>query len=351
MKKSVLSIATAIALFGTSLSAMAADTSVDRSGFYLGAKTGWAEYNNCDANSDCDDDAWAGSAFAGYQFNNWLSYELGYNYLGNTHGQAHYNGSAQDTTETQNVEMSLKADWYLTNDFNLFAKAGGAFNRVESETAGVERSDYDTSLMLGAGMEYSITDNFRFRTEYQWFDNAGTSSVGEIDDIQYVSMGFLYKFSQSNQNAELQASIDQLEAQQAQSQADLEAAQARADAAEQALANAQPQTVYNSNSFETNSTEMSEAAKQQTVDTLESLKADPELNARIVGHTDATGSASYNEKLSKKRADAVAAYLEEQGIDASRITTQGMGESTPVATNETEEGRAQNRRVEVFLVK
>ncbi|OEF25877.1 OmpA family protein [Vibrio rumoiensis] len=132
-------------------------------------------------------------------------------------------------------------------------------------------------------------------------------------------------------------------------QADRDAALARAKAAELALAADKPQIVYDSNSFATNSATMSSTAKVQTKGILEALKADSTLKARIVGHTDSTGSAAYNVTLSKKRAEAVADYLEYQGIDASRITTQGLGESNPVAINTTEAGRSKNRRVEVFI--
>lgn len=66
----------------------------------------------------------------------------------------------------------------------------------------------------------------------------------------------------------------------------------------------------------------------------------------LEGHTDSTGSAAYNQKLSEKRAAAVAGALQNFGVNADRISTQGFGESQPIATNATKEGRAQNRRVD-----
>jgi OOP family OmpA-OmpF porin len=69
-----------------------------------------------------------------------------------------------------------------------------------------------------------------------------------------------------------------------------------------------------------------------------------------VGHTDAKGSDSYNQKLSIRRSEAVKAYLVDKGIDASRIYTEGKGEAQPVADNKTDAGRAQNRRVEIEVV-
>jgi len=72
----------------------------------------------------------------------------------------------------------------------------------------------------------------------------------------------------------------------------------------------------------------------------------PELNVEIQGHTDSIGSAAYNLNLSQRRADAVKAYLISQGVNASTLTAKGYGKTKPISSNETAEGRAQNRRVE-----
>ncbi|MGN6583496.1 MAG: OmpA family protein [Rhizobiaceae bacterium] len=69
----------------------------------------------------------------------------------------------------------------------------------------------------------------------------------------------------------------------------------------------------------------------------------------VDGYTDSTGSDSYNLALSERRAQSVASYLQAQGIDGRRFAIQGFGKADPVATNATEAGRAQNRRVEIFL--
>jgi len=70
----------------------------------------------------------------------------------------------------------------------------------------------------------------------------------------------------------------------------------------------------------------------------------------VAGHTDSVGSAAYNQTLSEKRAVSVASYLGGHGVDRSRMVTVGAGKDHPVATNDTEEGRAQNRRVEITIV-
>ena len=79
------------------------------------------------------------------------------------------------------------------------------------------------------------------------------------------------------------------------------------------------------------------------------LKEYPELKLEVGGHTDSSGPARVNERLSQQRADAVAAYLVRQGIDADRVTAVGYGEREPAAPNSTRAGRAKNRRIEFKL--
>jgi outer membrane protein OmpA-like peptidoglycan-associated protein len=92
------------------------------------------------------------------------------------------------------------------------------------------------------------------------------------------------------------------------------------------------------------------AAAQSNLDKLASvLKEYPDTDIEIQGHTDSKGTDDYNMKLSERRANTVADYLRSKGISSSRITTKGFGKTAPIASNDTEEGRAQNRRV-AFLI-
>ena len=80
------------------------------------------------------------------------------------------------------------------------------------------------------------------------------------------------------------------------------------------------------------------------------LKENPDLKVEIAGHTDSRGSDAYNQKLSENRAKAVYDYLTSHGISKSRLSYKGYGESQPIATNETDEGRQKNRRVELHII-
>jgi outer membrane protein OmpA-like peptidoglycan-associated protein len=81
------------------------------------------------------------------------------------------------------------------------------------------------------------------------------------------------------------------------------------------------------------------------------LKMYPDRPIKVEGHTDNYGSKQYNIILSKRRANAVATFLINHGIDKDRITTEGLWFSVPVATNATSAGRDQNRRVEITILK
>ena len=77
----------------------------------------------------------------------------------------------------------------------------------------------------------------------------------------------------------------------------------------------------------------------------------PAYKVRIVGHTDSVGSEEYNQGLSERRASSVYKYLVAHDVAKDRLTTEGRGETQPIDNNETESGRARNRRVEFYLTK
>ena len=101
--------------------------------------------------------------------------------------------------------------------------------------------------------------------------------------------------------------------------------------------------------FATNKSELSTSSRDALTKFATSLKNSPDTDVTIYGHTDNTGTREVNERISKERADAVANYLVGQGVSRSRITTKGLAYDQPVADNSTAAGRAQNRRVEVFI--
>lgn len=101
--------------------------------------------------------------------------------------------------------------------------------------------------------------------------------------------------------------------------------------------------------FDFDSAALRSNAQQNLAEFAESMKEFEDTDILIVGHTDAKGSEEYNQDLSERRAKSAGDYLEQQGLTSSRLMVTGKGESEPVASNETAEGRQQNRRVEVAI--
>ncbi|WP_284619497.1 OmpA family protein [Aquabacterium humicola] len=169
-------------------------------------------------------------------------------------------------------------------------------------------------------------------------------------------------------NAQAQASAAQAQAsaaeqramsaeqQAAMAQADAAAAQQRTQVLQQRLTDLQAKetergllVTLGDVLFEFNRADLKPTAQGQLQKLADFLKQYPDRRVLIEGHTDSIGSASYNEQLSRRRAEAVAAVLTGMGIGPDRVTFTGYGESYPVADNRTDTNRALNRRVEVYI--
>jgi OOP family OmpA-OmpF porin len=111
------------------------------------------------------------------------------------------------------------------------------------------------------------------------------------------------------------------------------------------------QEVYNNLQFEVGKEVIKPTSFASLNILSQTLKDAPEWTLKLSGHTDNTGSTAFNLNLSKKRAEAVKNYLVAQGIDPKRITTEGLGSTKPIASNDTPQGREANRRVEFLVIK
>ena len=102
--------------------------------------------------------------------------------------------------------------------------------------------------------------------------------------------------------------------------------------------------------FDSGSARLSNIAKAKLDEVALKLKQDTELRAHVEGHSDTTGTQTINDPLSMKRAESVKTYLvDRHDIDPSRITIEGKGSSEPLASNDTADGRAENRRAVIIL--
>lgn len=131
-------------------------------------------------------------------------------------------------------------------------------------------------------------------------------------------------------------------------------------ALEQAVPEATVETVNNGEAirvtfdsgilFATNSSTLSATSRNALTRFAQNMNENPDTDIKIIGHTDSTGRHEYNMTLSKKRADSVFNHLMSQGVGSARMLSIGMGPDQPIADNMTVEGRAQNRRVEVYIL-
>ncbi|MBC3209600.1 MULTISPECIES: OmpA family protein [unclassified Pseudomonas] len=101
--------------------------------------------------------------------------------------------------------------------------------------------------------------------------------------------------------------------------------------------------------FDFDKSDLTPAAKAQLDTLMDKLRNADVVSIKVIGHTDSKGSDAYNQALSERRASSVAAYLLSQGLAPDKLTSEGRGESEPVADNASDEGRAQNRRVELHI--
>ena len=102
--------------------------------------------------------------------------------------------------------------------------------------------------------------------------------------------------------------------------------------------------------FESGQTDLRQEAHSSLVEVVDLLQSEPDKKIRIEGHTDSTGDEVTNLEISERRANKVLEALVALGVDPARVTTAGMGEDFPIASNESEEGRSRNRRVDVILL-
>lgn len=308
---------------------------------YVGAKVGmgWLD-SACVDSTNCEDDSVAGGIYGGYNFTDTLALELNADYLGDYDTSFNNNGATQRYSDSI-VAISLSPMYRLAikQEFDIFFKAGPAYIMHDDED--------DVVLALGIGAEKQLSDDWALRVEYQYFDDFDDKIIQDLNS-NLVTLGLSYNFGTGNTTASAAAAAAAASMTQAPSEPITEPVIVEEEKTTVVVTKAHTES-FSQGMFETNSTELSTDGKIALVPLIEVLKAHPQSTVEVVGHTDSTGAAEYNMMISKKRAAAVAAHIEEQGIDADRITATGEGEENPVASNDTAEGRAQNRRVEATI--
>lgn len=286
--------------------------------FYLGGKIGqtWLD-DSCKSGRQCDDESFGGGIYVGYDLFDNFAVEVGYDYLGDFES-SFPKGDIDDDVKA----FTLAPKFHIpVSSFDLFAKFGAAW---------MSHGDADDLAPMAAfGTEYNFTSKWAARLEYQYIYNFDDGDVDEMDSDS-LFLGLTYRFGTNKPVPPV---------------AKVEPAPAPVEVTEPPTVQMQTFTEL----FASNSVELHKSAEQYLAWVVEVMQKYPQANVRITGHTDSVGAEDYNQTLSENRAKAVAGYLYEQGIEPGRVTATGKGEMSPIASNDTEEGRKQNRRVEVMI--
>lgn len=304
--------------------------------FFIGGKVGyqWAQdknYNHTTPNNSIF------GAYGGIQISpNW-SWDLGYQY----HNTLKANATSVNV-DTWLIDSGVRYDWFLRNDLSFYTKVGAAYWELDKERK------YNAQLLnskgvspLGeVGFSYSIKPNFNLSLGYQYIDSIGDSITGKYDSHSLVLHGRYVFNDKPNETFETAAPQPQ------------ESPLDKTYKGKETITKQQSLTFSSDDSiglFSVDSEKVHPLVKEKLKELAILLRKYSQSRVIITGHTDATGSKSYNQTLSERRAESVAQELIKLGVNKSQITTQGQGEMAPIGDNTTFEGRAKNRRVELTV--
>ncbi|GAB2655203.1 OmpA family protein [Vibrio panuliri] len=285
---------------------------------YLGLKAGYTWLDDeCVSGISCDDNSGSVGVFGGYEFNDFLALEAGYDYLGK------FTGAGLPDDSVGAFTLAPKLSFGITDAIDVYGKFGGAY---------VNYGDKNDESFLGAvGLEFAGSENSSVRLEYQALTDINNDIVRAFANT--ATLGFVYRFGASEepeQVVEEEVMVEEV----------VETV---------VMTKTFEATLLDTETFALNSSKLKPESAAKLDELVQLLNDYPQAQVEIVGHTDSSGAAEYNQQLSEKRAQSVAAVLTESGVDASRITVSGEGEANPIASNETREGRAQNRRVDITV--
>ncbi|CUI04808.1 OmpA family protein [Massilia antarctica] len=291
--------------------------------------------------------------FVGKQLNRYFAIEAGFFDLGNFNIKAGTCcGVLNAEQKYKGVNLDLIAQLPMGERFSVYGRAGMHYTKAKTQFSGTratgmfagEHSEKKLNPKVGVGLEYKFTEALALRAEAENYrvDDA----LRNNGNVRLYSMNLVYKLGRPAAAAPMPAPAPapMPEATPAPAPAPMPApAPAPVPVSEKVSFAAEAL-------FDFDKSVVKPEGKAALDDLLNKLQG---MNTEVmvtVGHTDSVGSDAYNQKLSLRRAEAVKAYIVSKGVEASRVYTEGKGESQPVADNKTAEGRAKNRRVTVEVV-
>ena len=206
----------------------------------------------------------------------------------------------------------------------------------------VDIGDESDGTYLGAvGLEYSPNESGSVRLEYQHLSDVSNDYF--TSNVDTIWLGFAFHFGGSKSEPVAQEMAQPVEEVVEETQVVEEAVVVTP------VVKSFETKVIDSGIFDLNSAELKPESQPIVDDLAQFMNQYPQSNVEIIGYTDSSGAADYNQQLSERRAQSIADALVEEGIEASRITASGQGENNPIASNATKEGREKNRRVEITV--
>lgn len=255
----------------------------------------------------------------------------------------------QDTSITR-VFGNLVKDYGLTTDLSLYALAGLGVEFFDNELTKHQKDGLFGNY--GVGLKYQLTDAMALK-----FDLRHLISAQNGDSTLLYNFGLAIPFGEKAAKVAPVAAPAPVAAKAAPKDSDGDGVIDELDKCPDTMRGSKVDTVgcmtlINLNvNFDTAKSEIKDIYGTRIHDFAKVMNTDKKLKADIEGHTDAVGSVQYNQKLSERRAASVVKALTELGVEKSRLKAVGYGKSRPIASNETAEGRAENRRVHAVMTK
>ncbi|MFA6739848.1 MAG: OmpA family protein [Arcobacteraceae bacterium] len=263
-----------------------------------------------------------------------------------------YKGTSADSGITRIFTNFIK-EYSLTSDVSLYTLIGAGVEIFDNEGNGNEDGLFGN---YGAGIKYKIADQFALK-----FDVKHLIEADHGDNNLLYNVGFAVPFGEVAKAApvvEKKAPVVVAPVvAAAPKDSDADGVIDELDECPNTMAKAKVDsvgcmTLVNLNiNFDTNKSDIKDSYNSRIAEFAKMMNANPKLKATIGAHTDSVGSDAYNQKLSERRAASTVEALKALKVDASKIKAVGYGETKPVASNDTVEGRAENRRVEATMSK